>query len=142
MPTQRPNRLSTFLGKITRNLSLNKYEYYAAEKRGAGQVPLVLEELQVAVMDHLSQEIGLSQTVGGVQVTVDSATVGDDTFFVLLRLEGLNFSNSASYGFDEISMTVQPDPLEAVHRWFFRDFAIMIPLGFHQLKNRVGRRYL
>ncbi|NCB51243.1 MAG: RNA polymerase sigma factor [Clostridia bacterium] len=46
IPPQRPNRLSTFLGKITRNLSLNRYEQYATEKRGSGQVPLVLDELQ------------------------------------------------------------------------------------------------
>ena len=26
MPSHRPNRLSTFLGKITRNLSLNKWD--------------------------------------------------------------------------------------------------------------------
>lgn len=46
MPPQRPNRLRTFLGKITRNLSLNKYETYTAGKRGFGQVPLALDELQ------------------------------------------------------------------------------------------------
>lgn len=46
MPPQRPNRLSTFLGKITRNLALNKYEKSTAKKRGGGQVPLVLHELQ------------------------------------------------------------------------------------------------
>lgn len=46
IPPQRPNRLSAFLGKITRNLSLNRYERYTAKKRGFGQVPLVLEELQ------------------------------------------------------------------------------------------------
>lgn len=45
IPPRRPNRLSTFPGKITRNLSLNKYEQYAAEKRGSGQVPLALDEL-------------------------------------------------------------------------------------------------
>ena len=46
IPPQRPSRLSAFLGKITRNLSLNKWEQYHAEKRGCGQVPLALEELR------------------------------------------------------------------------------------------------
>ncbi|MBR5565992.1 MAG: sigma-70 family RNA polymerase sigma factor [Roseburia sp.] len=46
MPPQNPNRLSTFLGKITRNLALNKYEKYTTTKRGCGQMPLALEELQ------------------------------------------------------------------------------------------------
>lgn len=45
MPDQRPNKLSAFLGKITRNLSLNRWERYNAEKRGAGQIPLALDEL-------------------------------------------------------------------------------------------------
>ncbi|WP_242656467.1 sigma factor [Ruminiclostridium hungatei] len=43
MPPSRPNRLSTFLGKITRNISLNKYEQYTADKRGQGQIPLVFD---------------------------------------------------------------------------------------------------
>lgn len=45
MPPQRPNKLATFLGKITRNLSLDRYKLYSAEKRGSGQVPLAIEEL-------------------------------------------------------------------------------------------------
>jgi RNA polymerase sigma-70 factor (ECF subfamily) len=45
MPPQRPHRLSAFLGKITRNLSLDRYKRLAAEKRGSGQVPLALDEL-------------------------------------------------------------------------------------------------
>lgn len=59
IPPQRPNRLSTFLGKITRNLSLNKYERYAAEKRGFGQVPLALDELQdcIPAADSVSQTV-------------------------------------------------------------------------------------
>lgn len=59
MPPKRPERLSAFLGKITRNLSLNKYEKYTAEKRGCGQVPLVLEELHGCIpsADNVEQAI-------------------------------------------------------------------------------------
>jgi RNA polymerase sigma-70 factor (ECF subfamily) len=46
IPPKRPNCLATFLGKITRNLSLDKYKQYAAEKRGLGQTELVLSELE------------------------------------------------------------------------------------------------
>lgn len=45
IPPKRPNRLQTFLGKITRNLALNRYEAQSAQKRGGGQVPLILDEL-------------------------------------------------------------------------------------------------
>jgi len=56
MPPQRPNRLSTFLGKITRNLSLNRYKSYTAQKRGAGQMELVLSELDDCVPANTSVE--------------------------------------------------------------------------------------
>ena len=46
MPDARPRRLGAFLGRITRNLSLNRLEQLGADKRGAGQVPLALEELE------------------------------------------------------------------------------------------------
>ena len=45
IPPQRPSKFAAFLGTITRHLSLNRWEQYNAEKRGCGQVPLVLEEL-------------------------------------------------------------------------------------------------
>ena len=45
MPPQRPSKFAAFLVTITRHLSLNRWEQYSAEKRGYGQVPLVLEEL-------------------------------------------------------------------------------------------------
>lgn len=49
IPPQRPNRLATFLGKITRNLALDRYKYNNREKRGNGQMPLVLNELAECV---------------------------------------------------------------------------------------------
>lgn len=49
MPPQRPRVLSAFLGRITRNLSLNRYKGRAAQKRGGGELPAVLEELAECV---------------------------------------------------------------------------------------------
>ena len=56
MPPHRPNRLAAFLGKIARNISLNRYKYNNADKRSAGQVPLVLEELQECIPSATSTE--------------------------------------------------------------------------------------
>lgn len=52
-----------------------------------------MSEEQAAIIDHLSQELELSQEVGGVTVSVDSATVGYDNFFLLLRVDGLRLSD-------------------------------------------------
>ena len=71
-----------------------------------------MSEGQTALIDHLSQDISQSKTVGETTVTVDSATVGDDNFFILLRVEGLELSNRYNYGFDDISMEVTPDPVD------------------------------
>ncbi len=49
IPPQKPNIFKAFLGKITRNLSLHKYEKNNAEKRNMGQVPLVLDELSECI---------------------------------------------------------------------------------------------
>jgi len=49
IPPQHPSSLKTFLGKITRNLSLNKWEMLSAEKRGAGQASLILDELSECI---------------------------------------------------------------------------------------------
>lgn len=49
IPPQRPNRLSTYLGKLTRNLALNRYKSQSTQKRGAGQVALALSELEGCV---------------------------------------------------------------------------------------------
>ena len=73
-----------------------------------------MSEGQSAVLDHLSQEIDQSKLVGKVNVTVDSTTVGDDIFYILLRIDGLQFSKRENYEFEEISMELSPDPMEGV----------------------------
>lgn len=61
MPPERPRLLSAFLAKITRNLSLNRYEKQNAAKRGGGEVALVLEELGecVPARKDVEQSVGL-----------------------------------------------------------------------------------
>ena len=56
IPPQRPSRLSIYLGKITRNLALNRYKRYTAEKRGHGQVVLALSELEACVPSETTVE--------------------------------------------------------------------------------------
>ena len=45
MPPQRPGVLRMFLAKITRNLSFDRFSARNAEKRGGGEIALVLDEL-------------------------------------------------------------------------------------------------
>lgn len=45
IPPHRPKMLSTFLGKIVRNLAFNRYKHNTADKRGGGEITAVLDEL-------------------------------------------------------------------------------------------------
>lgn len=45
IPPQRPGVLRIFLAKITRNLAFNRFNARNAQKRGGGEVALVLDEL-------------------------------------------------------------------------------------------------
>ena len=56
MPPNRPAVLSAFLGKITRNLSLKRWRDARVQKRGGGQIPVVLEELEECISGGLSVE--------------------------------------------------------------------------------------
>ena len=56
IPPQRPNSLMAFLGKIARNLALNRYKRYSAAKRGNGQVDVALSELENCVPDQQDVE--------------------------------------------------------------------------------------
>ncbi len=45
MPPQRPRVLRLFLARITRNLALDRFHARSAQKRGGGELDLVLDEL-------------------------------------------------------------------------------------------------
>jgi RNA polymerase sigma-70 factor (ECF subfamily) len=56
VPPNRPTVFRAFLGKITRNLSLNKYKEQRTIKRGGGEIPLLLSELNDSVPSSSSVE--------------------------------------------------------------------------------------
>ena len=49
MPPHRPVRLKFYLAKITRALAFNRWHSRTVQKRGGGELPLVLEELEECI---------------------------------------------------------------------------------------------
>lgn len=56
IPPHRPAMLSTFLGKITRNLSFDRYKANRRDKRGGSQTALVLDELGEIIADKRTDD--------------------------------------------------------------------------------------
>jgi len=77
MPPRRPERLDTFFGRLTRNLSLDRWRSLRAAKRTPDQTALALEELAECAAP------------GGVEETLDAAalTASLDRFLASLPRE-------------------------------------------------------
>ena len=56
MPPKRPSILATFLGKITRHLSIDRWRSRNRYKRGGGEIILALEELEDCIADSQTVE--------------------------------------------------------------------------------------
>lgn len=78
MPPHRPERLSAFLGKITRNLALDRYDRARAQKRSAG-IELALDELGECIPDSkgempISDEIALRDAINSFLASLPTQT--------------------------------------------------------------------
>lgn len=77
IPPHRPQKLAAFLGKITRNLSIDLYRRYTAEKRGGSEMALALDELEMCVpsrdsgWDH-ADRMALTDALNGFLETLPS----------------------------------------------------------------------
>ncbi|MGO1470419.1 MAG: RNA polymerase sigma factor [Tissierella sp.] len=56
IPDDKPDIFSAYLGKITRNLSINRYNKKRAKKRGSGEAEIVLNELENMIPSKSSIE--------------------------------------------------------------------------------------
>ena len=59
IPPRKPARLSTYLGKLTRNISIDRWRGTNAQKRGCGEAALALDELSQCV----SGQPGMDETM-------------------------------------------------------------------------------
>lgn len=84
MPPQRPAVLQAFFGKLTRNLSLDRWRRDRAQKRGGSQVELALEELEdcLAARDRVEEELDARHTAGLISGFVRQLPRQDRMLFV------------------------------------------------------------
>ena len=84
IPPKRPGILSAFLGKITRYISLDRWKRRSAAKRGGGQVPLALEELEECICGGEGPEGSLvrKQLLRSIESFLDKLPVQERQVFV------------------------------------------------------------
>ena len=78
MPPHKPDILSSYLGKITRNLALSRYRERLAYKRGGGEASLALEELNDCVPSRFSVEDEAAARELGRRLNAFVATLGQE----------------------------------------------------------------
>lgn len=84
IPPNHPENLATYLGKITRNLSFDKYKKNRANKRGGGELPVVLEELKdcVSGISSVEDEINSKELAKAIDDFLDSLTADKKIIFI------------------------------------------------------------
>ena len=84
MPPQKPQVLAAFLGKLTRNLAINRYRHNTAQKRGGGQAVMVLEELGdlVSGADTVAQEIDRRELVSAINAFLSTLPAEKRSIFL------------------------------------------------------------
>ena len=84
MPPHRPAILSTFLGKITRRISIDRWRGSMAGKRGGGEYALALDELEdcVASSSDVEKEVEQRELVKGLNDFLSSLPEQERDVFI------------------------------------------------------------
>lgn len=94
VPPQRPQSLKAFLGKITRNLALHKWEKRQAKKRGKDEVTYALEELRECVpgqnnLEGITEQLVLVDTLNKFleQLDMENRKIFMERYFCFLSIK-------------------------------------------------------
>lgn len=84
MPPHKPDVLSAFLGKITRNLSFNRYKFEHARKRGGSEIPSVLDELSECISGtkNVEKELEYKELIKSINSFLDNLSYEKRSLFV------------------------------------------------------------
>jgi RNA polymerase sigma-70 factor (ECF subfamily) len=84
IPPRRPSVLSTFLGKITRHISIDRWRERSATKRGGGEVPLALDELNdcVAGMQNVEMDYERKEIIKAYIKFLDALPIAERRVFL------------------------------------------------------------
>ena len=85
MPANRPARLAPYLGRITRNLALDRMDKATAQKRGSGQTFAPLDELAECVAAPGSVEDSFDVAETGRLISDFLRTLPEETRNIFLR---------------------------------------------------------
>lgn len=108
MPPNRPSILATFLGKITRRVSIDRWRIRSAKKRGGDEITLALDELEQCVSGGHDVELQAQhdELIATIHRFLDHLPVTERRIF-LLRYWYLKpiQSIASQYGFTQSKVT-------------------------------------
>lgn len=108
MPPNRPSVLSTFLGKITRRVSIDRWRIINAKKRGGDEITLALDELEECVSNSYDVELEVQrkELAATMHIFLDRLPQTERRIFLLRYwyLEPIQ-SIASQYGFSQSKVT-------------------------------------
>ena len=91
IPPHRPSFLNAFLTKIARNLALDKWRAKNAARRGQGDVPFLLSELNEVAGEELQDTLDYQQTAAAISEYLHTLPKQARTAFVQRYFYGLSY---------------------------------------------------
>lgn len=98
MPPNRPSVLSTFLGKLTRRVSIDRWRILSADKRGGGNAALALEELAECIPGNSDPEaeVEAKELASAIGRFLDTLSSTESRIFLMRYFELTNIQNISS----------------------------------------------